>query len=159
MECVTAGEAVRFACTARRNKSLSSSGRLLVFGFVFAVCMGIALAFAVLLGAWMILPFAGAEMLVLYLAFRHVGRHAADYERIAMEGDSLAIEVRDGGHVRRFSLNRQWAQVVCAGDGSRLALRSHGRELEIGRHMNGEQRFVLGSALKRELKRELRSIG
>lgn len=156
MECVTAGEPARFAFTARRNNSLSSSGRLLAFGLILAVSMGIALAFALVFGAWMMLPFAGLEMLVLYMAFRHVGRHAADYERISIEGDSLAIEVRDGGLVRRFNMNRQWAQVVWAGDGSRLALRSHGRELEIGRHMNGEQRLAMGRELKRELKRDLR---
>jgi uncharacterized membrane protein len=159
MECVTAGEPARFAFTARRNNSLSSSGRLLVFGLILAVCMGIALALAVLLGAWMIVPFTGLEMLALYLAFRHVGHHAADYERIGIDGDFLAIELRDGGQVRRFSLNRQWAQVVGSGDGSRLALRSHGRELEIGRHRNGEQRLAMGRELKRELKRELRSFG
>lgn len=159
MECVTAGEPARFAFTARRNNSLSSSGRLLVFGLILAVCLGIALAFTVLLGAWMIFPFAGLEMLALFLAFRHIGRHAEDYEWIAVEGDNLAIEVRDGGQVRRFSLNRHWAQVVCSGDGSRLALRSHGRELEIGRHRNGEQRLAMGRELRRELKRDLRSFG
>jgi uncharacterized membrane protein len=69
--------------------------------------MGIAPALTVLLGAWMYIPFAGLEMRVLYLAYRHAGHHAADDERIAVEGDSLAIEVRDGGQVCRFSLNRK----------------------------------------------------
>ena len=154
MECVTAGGAARFAVTARRNNSLSSSGRFLVFGFILLVSVGIALAVTWVFGAWPILPFAGLEMLVLYWAFRYVDRHAGDYERVAIEADRLNVEVVDGGRVSRFELNRHWAQVVCAADGSRLALRSHGRELDIGRHLNEEQRL----AMARELKRELRGI-
>ena len=72
-----------FSLVARRNNSLGRGGRLGVFAFIFAVSVGIATAFAMILGAWPILPFAGLEMLVLYLAFRYVDRHAADYERIA----------------------------------------------------------------------------
>lgn len=154
MNCVTAGEAAQFVLTARRNNSLSSSGRFLAFGFILAVSLGIALAFTWILGAWLILPFAGTEMLVLYLAFRYVDRHAGDYERVTIEGDRLGVEVRDGGRVSRFEFNRCWAQVVCVGDGSRLALRSHGRELEIGRHMSEEQRLAMAG----ELRRELRSV-
>lgn len=152
MECVDSGRAAQFALTARRNNSLSSSGRLLVFGFVFFVSVGIGLAFTLVFGAWLILPFAGIEMLALYLAFRIIDRHAGDYERVAIEGDRLQVEVADGGRVSRFGFNRIWAQVVCADDGSRLALRSHGREIEIGRHLNEEQRLAVASRLKRELR-------
>lgn len=154
MECVDTGRAVQFAFTARRNNSLSSSGRLLVFGFIFFVSVGIGLAFTLVFGAWLILPFAGVEMLGLYLAFRYVDRHAADYERLAIEGDRLQVEVLEGGRVSRFGFNRYWAQVICAGDGSRLAVRSHGREYEIGRHLNEQQRL----AVARELRRELRDM-
>jgi uncharacterized membrane protein len=152
MECVDTGRAAQFAFTARRNNSLSSSGRLLVFGFIFFVSVGIGMAFTLVFGAWPIMPFAGAEMLALYLAFRYIDRHAADYERVAVAGDRLEIEVLDGGRVNRFDCNRYWAQVVCAGDGSRLALRSQGRELEIGRHLNEQQRLSVARRLERELR-------
>ena len=72
-------------------------GRRGVFAFIFVVSLGIATAFAVL-GAWLILPFAGLEMLVLYLAFRYVDRHAADYERIAIRRGQGASGVIRGGH-------------------------------------------------------------
>ena len=97
MDCATAGEAAQFALTARRNNSLSSSGRFLALGLILAVSLGIALAFTWVFGAWLILPFAGVEMLVLYLAFRYVDRHAGDYERVTIEGDRLNVEVLDGG--------------------------------------------------------------
>ena len=139
-----------YSLVARRNNSLSSTGRLLVFGFIFVVSIGIALAFAAL-GAWMILPFAGLEMLVLYLAFRYVDRHAGDYERIEVAGERVAVELFEAGRTQHHEFNRSWAQVVVSGDGSRLALRSHGRELEIGHYVNDGQRLKIARELKRQL--------
>lgn len=152
MECVDSGRSAQFTFTARRNNSLSSSGRLLVFGFIFFVSVGIGLAFTLIFGAWLILPFAGIEMLALYVAFRLIERHAGDYEQVAIDGDRLEVEVADGGRVNRIGFNRVWAQVVCAEDGRRLALRSHGREVEIGRHLNEEQRLAMARRLRRELR-------
>ena len=68
MDCSELAHAAEYERVARRNNSLSSTGRIFVFAFLFVVSVGIAGAFA-LLGAWMILPFAGLEMLVLFLAF------------------------------------------------------------------------------------------
>ena len=143
-------EASGYTLVARRNNSLSSTGRLAVFVFIFTVSVGIALAFA-MLGAWLILPFAGLEMLVLYLAFRYVDRHAADYERIAIARDKVEVEFCEAGTHVQHEFNPCWAQVVVSGDGSRLALRSHGRELEIGRHLSGEQRLKIARELKQQL--------
>src|SRR5262245_21234451 len=100
-------EATGYTLVARRNNSLSSTGRLVVYGFLFVVSVGIALAFA-MLGAWPILPFAGLEMLVLFLAFRYVDRHAADYERIAIDRDRVEVEFCEAGTHRRHELNRLW---------------------------------------------------
>ena len=153
MDYVAGGETADYVFTARRNNSLSSSGRLLVFGFILTVSLGIAAAFSVIFGAWPILPFAGIEMGVLYLAFRYIDRHAGDYERITIRGDSVAVEVREGTGVRRFELSRYWARVVCEREGTRLALRSHGREIEVGRHLCEEQRLEMARDLVRELRR------
>ena len=152
MECIKVAHAAEFSLVARRNNSLSSTGRYLVFAFLFVVSVGIAAAFAAL-GAWLILPFAGLEMLVLFLAFRYVDRHAADYESVAIEGDKVRVEFSERGRLRSHEFNRCWAQVVVSGDGNRLALRSHGRALEIGRHMNSEQKLGLARELKRQLRR------
>ena len=154
MNRIAGAETAEYVYTARRNNSLSSSGRLLVFGFILTVSLGIAAAFSLIFGAWPILPFAGIEMGVLYLAFRYIDRHAADYERITIRGDSVAVEVREGTEITRFQLNRYWAQVVCEGEGARLALRSHGRDIEVGRHVSEEQRLEMARELARELRTE-----
>ena len=150
MDCSEVAHAAEFSLVARRNNSLSTTGRFLVFAFLFVVSVGIASAFAAL-GAWMVLPFAGLEMLVLYLAFRTVDRHAADYERVAIDGDRVEVERHEAGRTQRFEFNRCWARVIASGDGGRLALRSHGRELEIGRFLNDAQRLDLARALKSRL--------
>ena len=153
MSCVAGGKAAEYVYIARRNNSLSSSGRRLVFAFILTVSFGIAAAFSMVLGAWPILPFAGVEMAVLYVAFRYIDRHAGDYERITIRGDSVAVEVRDGTDIASFELSRYWAQVVCEHEGARLALRSHGREIEVGRHLCDEQRLEMARGLARELRR------
>lgn len=139
-----------FSLVARRNNSLGSTGRLAVFASIFVVSIGIAAAFAAF-GAWLILPFAGLEMLVLFFAFRYVERHATDYERIEIDGDTVTVEWFSAGAGHRREFNRCWARLIESGDGSRIALRSHGRELEIGRYLGDEQRLDLARALKRRL--------
>jgi uncharacterized membrane protein len=140
--------AAGFSRVVRRNNSLTSTGRLLVFAFIFAVSIGIATGFA-LLGAWLVLPFAGLEMVVLWLAFRYVDRRAGDFERIAIAGDRVQIEVCEAGRRESHELNRCWARLVDGG--GRLALRSHGREYEIGRYLDDEQRLALRHEIGRQL--------
>jgi uncharacterized membrane protein len=153
MEWVDVGGAARVAFTARRNNSLTSRGRLLVFGFLFAVSLGIALAFTVLHGAWPLLPCAGAEVVGLYLAWRCMERHAGDFERVAIERDLLIVEVTDGNRRTREAFSRHWAKVIVAEDEGtcRVAIRSHGRQAEIGRHLDASGRRSLARRLRREL--------
>ena len=146
----TAGGESGYALAARRNNSLTSFDRIFAFGLSAFVSLAIATAFACL-GAWLILPFAGIEVLVLYLAWRWTEHHARDYELLTIKGDLVEIEVADVGRMRRFGFNRWWTQVVCARDGGSLALRSHGRQIEFGRHLTNEQRLLAAGVLRRRL--------
>ncbi|HEX2830346.1 MAG TPA: DUF2244 domain-containing protein [Burkholderiales bacterium] len=152
MKCVAGGETAEYVYTARRNNSLSSSGRQLVFAFILFVSLGIATGFYVVFDAWPVLPYAAIEMTALYCAFRYMERHAADFERITIRGGTVAIESQDGPHVKRLELNRHWAKVVCDADGGHLALRTHGREIPVGRHLCEERRLDLARELMRELR-------
>src|SRR5262249_23760460 len=137
MERTEVMESGEFLLVARRNNSLSATGRALVLGSLVVISLAISLAFAYV-GAWLVLPFAGAEMGVLYIAFRHVQRHAADFESLAIKGDRVLVERWERGKMNRHELNRYWAQVVLhrgrVPGRSVLALRSHGREVEFGEH-------------------------
>lgn len=147
---------VHYSITARPNCSLSPAGTLCVFFIVAFFTLLIAIGFA-LLGAWLVLPFAGLELAVLWLCFRHIWRHVHDYERLVIDHDKVIVdkhELKSDSHVE---LNSHWAQVVMDmmpdGECRRLALRSHGREVEFGRLLNGHERLDLGLHLKSRMGR------
>lgn len=142
---------------ARRNNSLSPGGRFLVVGFLAAVILAISLGFA-LNGAWMVAPFAGLDLLLLYLAFRYIGRHSQDYESVVLRGDQIVVERWEAGRSRTFTFNRCWARLDFSepglsefGGAGRLLLRSHGQEVEIGSCLNPAQRAAMASRLKEHL--------
>jgi uncharacterized membrane protein len=82
-----------FSLTLKRNCSISPAGLACVFGMLAVVALAIAIAFAAL-GAWLILPFAGLEVLLLVAAFVQQARHATDYERIGEARLAFAAELR-----------------------------------------------------------------
>jgi uncharacterized membrane protein len=155
MVLAQAEEPRSFLLVARRNSSLSPRGRRIVLGSFVAIALAISLVFA-FHGAWLILPFTGAELIVLYLAFRVMERHAGDYESIAINGDRVLIEQWERGRVERHEFSRYWARVVyapsVAGRGDLLAVRSHGRQVEFGRHLTEDQRREVARTLKHELR-------
>ncbi|MEO1767007.1 DUF2244 domain-containing protein [Thiobacter aerophilum] len=134
----------------RPNCSLSPAGRR---GFLFLIAIvtfAIALAFA-WAGAWLVLPFAGLELGVLVWAFRELDRHAADYEVISIRGDTVAVERRVGSRVTRHEFNRYWVRLVLKRDAAgelALCLRSHGREVVLGRCLAAQARAALAQELR-----------
>lgn len=148
-------KAADFTFVARRNNSLSSGGRFLVLGSLAVLVLAISLGFA-LNGAWLIFPFAGLDILMVYLAFRYVEQHASDYECITFHDDSIVIESQRRGKADRFEFNRHWVQVMFTEprgtERGRLLLRSHGKEVAFGIHLTGEQRAAVARKLKEHLK-------
>ena len=155
MELAQAEDGHGFVLVARRNNSLSPSGRKLVLGSLFVITLAISLAFA-LHGAWLILPFAGAELAMLYLAFHVLAQHAGDFESISISGDRVLIEQWVRGKVDRHEFSRYWARIVfepsVPGRGGVLAVRAHGRRVEFGRHLTDEQRREVARTLRQELR-------
>lgn len=137
----------------RRCSSYDRCLMLVVFGSLVFFSLAVSLVFAVL-GAWLIIPFAGLEIAALGVAAGWACRRSTDFERLALEGDRIVVETGDRGSVQRFEFNRCWARLVTASDGS-VALRSHGREIVIGRYCGDEGR----EALARELRSRLGAQG
>jgi len=58
--------------------------------------------------------------------------------------------------VRRYEFNRYWAQVVVSypvpAGKSILALRSYGREAELGQHLTEDQRAAMAQTLRQQLR-------
>ena len=145
----TASPTAELDYTARPNCSLDRRGKFRLFAAAALVTGLIALIFAAF-GAWLVLPFAGLELALLAWALRFLDRHAGDYERVVLAGDTLRIETCEAGTPGLHEFHRYWAQVRVAPAGSeaRVFVRSHGREVELGRFRNAEQ--------KREFARQLR---
>jgi uncharacterized membrane protein len=131
--------------TSRRNCAMPPGMLLALLGAGGLVSLGIGVVFAVH-GAWLVLPFAGIEAVALGAAFWLVCRHSGDYERVGLADGRLRLEVCDAEKVSTYEMNPAWVRVVVgkAGRRTRLALQSHGREVEIGRHLDeaGRERFA-----------------
>jgi uncharacterized membrane protein len=141
--------------TVRPNNSLSPAQRFLCFFLIGLVTLGIAMGFTYV-GAWPVLPFAGIEVAVLIWAMHAMARHANDYEMLTITEEKILVECVNARKCSRQELSRYWAQVVLEdmdrGTGHRLALRSHGKEVEFGRHMRDHERVALAWQLKQKIK-------
>ncbi len=139
-----------YTVIARPNCSLSPAATLVVFSIISFISLVISFIF-LFMGAWPVLPFAGAELLALGYSFYHILLHSNDYESLSIEDDKVIVETHEPKHDVHIELSGYWSRVVldCMPDGycRRLALRSHGREVVFGRHMTSEERLDLACQL------------
>jgi uncharacterized membrane protein len=138
-----------FALFTRRLHALNARQCSLAFGSLAAFSLIVAVVFSAL-GAWLILPFAGLEAVALYFAYRWVMRHAQDSEQLVIRGDAVTLAVHEQSHTRQYEFNRAWAQLVVQQQARvvRVALRSHGKEVEVGRYLDNGSKHRLARALK-----------
>ncbi|EER60763.1 putative transmembrane protein [Acidovorax delafieldii 2AN] len=87
------------------------------------------------------------------LALVRYGRHAADGERISLQGRRLVVEKETAGRLERAEFDRSWVHVEPkAGDRSLITLSAHGRSVEVGRYVRPELRPALASEIRRALR-------
>jgi|SRR4051812_18483868 uncharacterized membrane protein len=141
-----------FVHVATPNRSLGVDGRRWVIAAIAVNTLGIAV-FLASLGAWPVLPFAGLEVALVALAFRMLGRHDADYERLEVGEHEVRYEVREAQRVASFVANRAWARVEVENRGERCSLRLlyAGRSVTLGRLLSDEGRRQLAAALRGRL--------
>jgi len=137
----------------RPNRSLSPQGIALVFLGIAVVCTTFAAAWAAA-GAWLVLPFFGLEIVVAGAALWTVRNGAEDFERFVIRGDRLQVTQRAGRVLSEHQFQLAWARLVERRQGlqlPRLAIRSHGREVEIGAALDAQGRQVLAQQLRGRL--------
>ena len=117
-----------------------------VFAALALVVLLIGAGFA-LVGAWLVLPFAGLEVLLLAGAYLVYARHAADYERLEIAPDGLKVEVAQANRVARYRLVNAKVSV----EDGRVVLRDAKEELEVGRYLGAEARAELAAELQKRL--------
>jgi uncharacterized membrane protein len=132
--------------------SLSPRGAVVFFALVCGATLGVA-GIATVLGFWPVLPFAGAEMLLLGWALRANMRRREQRERIEVTDREVVIDYAVGTP-RRVVFPRHWARVKIRRPKSplhrgRLVIESHGQVCEVGQFLTEEERRQLATRLGR----------
>jgi uncharacterized membrane protein len=131
--------------------SLTPRGAALFFGLVCLVTFGIAAVFT-LLGFWPVLPFAGAEMLLLGWALKASIDRRFERESIDISETEIVIGYTRG-MPQRVVFPRHWARVKIRRPKSplhrgQLVIESHGRAHEVGKFLTEEERRQLAAELR-----------
>ena len=137
---------------SKPNRSLGIVGRRWALGAIAATTFGVA-AGATAFGAWPVMPFAGLEIALLAFAFRVLGRHDADFERLEIGEHEVRVEAREAALLTRFVAHRPWARVEVRSRGDRCTLRLAyaGRTVPLGRMLSDEERRRLAEAIRGRL--------
>jgi uncharacterized membrane protein len=138
-----------FSLILKRNSSMTPASLGCVFVALALAALAIGAGFAAA-GAWLVLPFAGLEALLLGAAFVMHARHAGDYERIELVNGGLTVEVAEGERVTRHELHPPRLRVFL--EEGRVLLRGPQEELEVGRSLDAEARVRLAAGLERRLR-------
>jgi uncharacterized membrane protein len=143
---------------ARPNCSLSAKANQTLLFAVAGISGLIALVFT-LFGAWLIIPFTGAELAVLWWALKQVADHADDFERITLEHGQLTVETRHGACIEHRAYPAYWLQLDYLTQprwrANRLLIRAYGKETEIGSLLTEEQKVALAKVLREKLGSQL----
>lgn len=139
----------------RPNRSLTRRQLQLAFVGIAAFCLGIATVFAVL-GMWPVLPFAGAEVIAVGIGFYLSAMSGREMEVVSVNSDKVAVEKGRLRVRRRWELQRTWAQIRLLPPRfpwypTRLVIRSHGKEVELGGFLSEEERQRLAGELRQAL--------
>jgi uncharacterized membrane protein len=138
-----------FSLILKRNCSISPTGLACVFAALAVAVVAIGVGFAIA-GAWLILPFAGLEVLLLAGAFILQARHATDFERIELNRRRLRVDIVEAERLASYEFDATRARVAMEHD--RLTVCDGERELELGRHLDGDSRSAFAAELKRRLR-------
>lgn len=142
--------------TISANSSLSAEGNLQLLIVLFILSLLVALGF-VGAGAWLVLPFAGLELLAFAYAFYYLSLRANDKQTVTVVDDKVIVETKGYKKAEHTEFNRYWAQVHLRKQKNGLNglfIGSHGKEVEFGRgFINEEQRVLIANELKLILKK------
>ncbi len=142
-------EADTFNLFAKPNRSLTPAGRLLWLALMASTTMLVAVAgFAI--GAWLILPFAGLEIALVWVAFRFIAQHDGDYETLTVGETNFKWEQRCGRCTDVLEGNKYWAtfEPVNIVGRSEMRLRYAGKTIVVGKHFAIEEQKQLTQRLE-----------
>ena len=135
------------------NRAMPWQHIMMIYLLISGVTISIAFGFFTQ-GLTLILPFAGLELLALGVVLYISAWRSNIKEVVNVTEEKIRIEIGRNGPEKTYELDKTWAKVVLERSWnnwypSRLLLRSHGRQFEIGKFLNEQERQCLGAELKK----------
>ncbi|HVE21903.1 MAG TPA: DUF2244 domain-containing protein [Acidocella sp.] len=157
MDVPTASAArLMFEAQVKPHRSLSRRGLGLVIAGMCLASLSVTSLMA-LLGAWPVIGFNGADLLLALVLIWVNVRAARAYETIRLSETELSVLWCDAsGRRRLMSLSPAWANVELeerAGTVPKLLLRTRGTSWEVARQLGETEKRDLAAALGRALHR------
>lgn len=132
----------------KRNCSLSPGQLSLWYFSLCSVSLLIAFGFWIA-GYWVVLPFAGLELLVVGAAFLLYARHAADYEMIELSRTELRLVLAEGSRLTETRFVPQWARVRYDGRyKAPVVLSQRDKQVFLGKFINEQDKPLLHKELR-----------
>ena len=132
----------------RHNCSLTPKQLVAWFISLWIVSTLIATGF-LMAGLWVVIPFAGLEMLLVATAFLYYARHAADFDCVRISPGHLVVERSRGSKQERFEFNPAWTRIEFEGEyKSPLVLKSRAVEIKLDRFIEDRLKHSLVRDLK-----------
>ena len=138
-------EATKFEILLKPNSSLTGATRILFLGSIFFICSVIGIGFF-LAGGIMILPFAGLEIVLVYLAFKLSFNWSKQKQIIILSKEHVEVRV-DG--IKEFFTWKEFRSFATfnvtkkKNEDHDLSFRSKGKEVVIGSFLNQEDKVLL----------------
>jgi uncharacterized membrane protein len=134
------------------NNSASWQFNMAILGFVAFVLISASSYFAYH-GLWLIFPFAGLEILVLFICIYLRLRANHNTEVITVDKSTVVVERGVYQPEKSWKYHRMWTKIfvkqpVFRGHPKRIFICSHGKQLELGSFLNKQDKEILIKDLK-----------
>jgi len=130
------------------NKSSSINENLVFFGFLSLICLTFGIGFF-FIGATMILPFAGLEVLALILILRANRKWLNQKQALYLDKLYVRLEEND----KKITFDRFLSKFLIEENNSKkeLFIKSNNQKIEIGSFLNQEEKQQLIEILKKKV--------
>jgi len=153
---MSSGDEILFDAVLEPNRPLKPGAMAIVLGIATVMATATAVLFLII-GAWPVTPFLGADIALLIWAFLACAKASKRRERLRLTRDLLTVErFTPNGRCVREDLNPYWLRVDHDDPeniGAELALVSRGRRWVVGQFLGAGERASLADALREALQR------
>jgi len=140
----------------KANQSMSWKANMWLAASLAFVCLGVAVALAAF-GFWMVIPFAGAEVLFIVFCLHWTLHRLSRKEVITVMADAIRLEWGYKQPDKAVDLPRQWTQLKYHCPDSpfevgHLSLGAHGKHYALGQCLGRDEKKTLYKKLDSVLK-------